>query len=169
MPRYVFKKDEPIRIKSAAKADAQVIGDELERIRQSAGGELEPKRVVEMARDLSNPLHPHFEWNDALAAEAYRVDQARNIIRIVRIVDDAADEPPRAFLSISGKTGVSYRSLEDVKRSAEFQGALLARAEADLEAFTQRYRELKDICEIVSAAAEKVKSRRKELRPSRAA
>lgn len=170
MPHYVFKEDEPVRIKAAGKADPQAIGDALEEIRQRKGGELEPKHVVESARSDSHILHPHFEWDDKLAAESFRIDQARNIIRIVRIVDEEGEEPVRAFLSVTGANGVSYRSVGDVKRSADLQDALLARAQSDLEAFEARYRELKDICQIVTTAREAVQRRRRALKPnSRAA
>lgn len=165
MPSYVFKDDEPIRIKAAAKADPQVIGDALEEIRQRKGGELEPKHVVETARSANHPLHPHFEWDDKLAAEAFRLDQARSIIRIIRLVDDEAESGSvRAFHSISGKNGVSYRSVADVRQSADLQDAMLARAEADLQSFETRYRELKDICLIVVSAREAVQRKRKVQR-----
>ena len=171
MVKYVFKEDEPIRLKAAGQADAQIIGDALEEIRLRKGGELEPKAVVDTARSPNHPLHKHFEWNDAHAAESFRIDQARSIIRVVRIVDDTVYEGTvRAFLSVSGKTGVSYRSVEDVKRSSDLQDALMARAEKDLEGFEARYRELKDICQIVTSAREAVQRRRRSLKQeSRAA
>lgn len=164
MPKYLFN-DDPIRIKAANKADPQVIGDALDEIRLRKGGELEPKDVVDTARDVKHSLHQHFEWDDLAAAEMFRLDQARSIIRVVRVVDDSTPSgTARAFLSITGKNGVSYRSLEDVKRSADLQDALLARAEKDLEAFEHRYRDMRDICQIVTSAREAVKRRRRNLR-----
>lgn len=49
-------------------------------------GELTPSVVVDAARPKGAPLHPVFEWDNKKAAEAYRVDQARNLIRAVEIV-----------------------------------------------------------------------------------
>lgn len=46
---------------------------------------LTPSAVVEAARDAASPLHPLFEWDDDLAAEAYRLDQARAVIRTVLV------------------------------------------------------------------------------------
>lgn len=162
MIRYCFREDEPLRIKAAGRANAQSIGEALESIRVKAGGELEPRDVVNAARDKGNPLHIHFEWDDRVAAEAYRVDQARNIIRIVRVVDDEASEgTSRAFISVNGKNGVSYRAVDDVKASQDLQEAVLEQAEKDLEAFERRYKELKDICAIVKSAREKVQARRR--------
>lgn len=161
MISYVFREDEPLRLKAAGKANPQVIGEALDKIRVAAGGELEPKAVVDAAREKSHPLHAHFEWDDSLAAEAYRLDQARNVIRVVRVVDAATEEgTARAFVSVNGKNGVSYRSVDDVKHSRDLQQAVLAQAERDLEAFERRYRELKDICSIVRTARETVQRRR---------
>lgn len=161
MLKYVFREDEPIRIKAAGKADPQVIGESLDEIRVRTGGELEPKDVVAAARPSSHPLHAHFEWDDKAAAESFRLDQARNIIRIVRVVDEAADGgTTRAFVSVNGKNGVSYRTVDDIKRSSDLQEAVLAQAEKDLVAFETRYRELKDICQIVATAREAIQRRR---------
>ena len=71
MIQYVFREDSPLPIKGAKDADAQVIGEALEEIRLKAGGELTPGAVVEAARTKRSALHKHFEWNDAVAAEAF--------------------------------------------------------------------------------------------------
>lgn len=169
MVRYVFREDEPIRIKAAGKADAQVIGEVLQGLAGEVGGELQPKHVVDAARSSNHPLHPHFEWDDAVAAEAFRLDQARNIIRIVRVEDvDSNEGTSRAFLSIATKNGTAYRAVDEVKRSAELQAALLQGAARDLDAFERRYKELVEVCQIVSKAREAVQKRLSKLE-SRAA
>ena len=48
-------------------------------------GELTAPRVVEEARDAASPLHRHFDWNDTTAAHAHRLNQARALIRSVRV------------------------------------------------------------------------------------
>jgi hypothetical protein len=45
-----------------------------------------PERVVEAAAAEDSPLHACFEWDDAKAAAAYRLDQARALIRSVEWV-----------------------------------------------------------------------------------
>lgn len=49
-------------------------------------GTLTPKAVVEDARDPDSPLHEHFDWDDTSAAERYREEQARGLIRQVKVV-----------------------------------------------------------------------------------
>lgn len=55
------------------------------------GGRLTPELVVEAARDPASPLHSHFEWDDPKAAAAHRLDQARTLIRSVKIQVTVAD------------------------------------------------------------------------------
>lgn len=165
MIRYVFNDERPLAFKNAKKADAQKIGDALTKITNEAGGRLTPKAVVHAARDPKHILHRHFEWDNAAAAEHYRQDQARCIIKCVQIVDDAKDEdkPAPAYLSISDKSGVSYRPLQAVLGSTELQLAVLQRAERDLESFERRYRDLGDICDLVREARTKATERRTSL------
>lgn len=42
-------------------------------------GRLRPSDVVHAAKSPASALHPHFEWNDKVAAGKYRLDQAREI------------------------------------------------------------------------------------------
>lgn len=159
MVEYIFR-DGPVTIKNAKKADPQKIGTALAKIAEQQKGRLTPPAVVEAARDARNPLHKHFEWRDDIAAQAYRLDQARMLIRSVALVGDGESEPAPAYLSIADKGGTSYRALADVLDSADLQSAVLAAAERDLAAFEKRYRQLADICEIISDARAKVAARR---------
>lgn len=49
-------------------------------------GELTPRLVVEAAADDTSPLHSLFTWDDTVAAQAFREEQARHVIRSVRVV-----------------------------------------------------------------------------------
>jgi hypothetical protein len=48
-------------------------------------GRLEPAAVVEAARDPASPLHSHFTWDDSEAARKRRLDEARTLIRSVKL------------------------------------------------------------------------------------
>lgn len=161
MIRYSFKSDEPLTIKAAAKASAQKLGEALALVAEKSSGHLVPKAVVEAARDKKSPLHKHFEWDNQIAADKFRLDQARSLIRSIHVENsDAENGLARAFLSIREKSGVSYRSLDDVLRSADLQQKVLAAAERDLVSFEARYRTLEDICAIIKTAREQIAVRR---------
>jgi hypothetical protein len=53
---------------------------------QDERGGLDPRAVVEDAKDPGSPLHGCFEWDAEKAAENYWLIQARNLIRSVRLV-----------------------------------------------------------------------------------
>lgn len=53
--------------------------------RLAAESRLEPEVIVADASHKRHPLHGFFDWNDASAGHKYRVDQARTLIRSVRV------------------------------------------------------------------------------------
>jgi len=63
----------------------KVIKERLERIRERNDGVLTPSDVVEDARRATSPLHNFFTWDDTVAAHQYRLDQARTLIRNVKV------------------------------------------------------------------------------------
>jgi hypothetical protein len=58
----------------------------LQTLADAGQGTLTPDIVVEVARDPASPLHRYFTWDDAEAAASYRLEQARTLIRSVRVV-----------------------------------------------------------------------------------
>ncbi len=162
MIKYTFK-DEPLTIKNKAKAAPQKIGEALAQIAAASHGHLTPKAVVAEARNNRSVLYRHFEWDDAVAAEAFRLDQARTLIRSIRVVDEDNDETPPAWVSIADKGGTSYRTLQDVLDSADLQAQALKQAERDLDAFQRRYKQFEDICDVIKTARDAISKRRSEI------
>ena len=72
--------------------DAETAGQELDRIRRR-DHTLQPRAVLDESRPEAAPLHPVFEWNDAEAAERYRLHQAKDLIRCVRVVTPEREVP----------------------------------------------------------------------------
>jgi hypothetical protein len=166
--KYSFKEGEVLTIKAKDKADPQKIGKALETITANAGGRLMPADVVRAARDHKNVLHKHFEWDNELAAEQHRLDQARSLIRSIHVENvEAPSGYARGFLSVRDESGVSYRTVTEVLGSADLQRSVLEQAERDLIAFETRYLALVDICEMVSQVRAKISQRRKSKHESR--
>ncbi len=159
MVRYVFKADEPLRIKNASAANPQAIGEAFEEIAAANGGEIKPHLAVKAAEAQDHPLHTHLEWDDRVCGQAYREDQVRQLIRLIRIDTKPTIEPPRAFLSAATNKGVAYHPLDRVLNNVALQLSVLERADADLRAFEQRYKHLQEICVLVSTAREKLRAR----------
>ncbi len=70
-----------------ASVKAQLVGRELERIRKAHQGRLVPAEVVEESRPEGAPLHKSFEWDNNRAGQLHREEQARRIIRSIRVID----------------------------------------------------------------------------------
>lgn len=67
----------------------------------AANGTVTPEAVVEEARPVGAPLHPAFEWDDAIAAEAYRERQARGLLGKLTVSyrrSDGSHTPPTRYL-----------------------------------------------------------------------
>lgn len=101
-------------------------------------GRVTPDMVVADAKRVTSPLHSLFDWDDSEAAHKWRIEQARTIIRSVKVtvtVDRkqvstvAYVRDPRADSKIQG-----YRAVEAIRESkTDSREALayeLARAEA---------------------------------------
>jgi hypothetical protein len=121
---------------------AQVAGEELERIRARHDGELEPAVVVKESRSRKSPLHGCFEWNDARAAQLHREEQARLLIRSVRIAEDAA-EPQRAYVNVKTADGSRYIPTSVAMADALMRRQVLQDAMILLQGVRQRLSSLK--------------------------
>lgn len=67
-------------------AERKEIRDALAKIAEENGGLLTPDAVVAVAQSKNSVLHDLFEWDGKKAAHAWRIDQARTLIRSVRVV-----------------------------------------------------------------------------------
>lgn len=56
----------------------------LQKLDQRDGG-LTPSAVIKDAQRPDSPLHDRFEWDDKLAAQGHRLEQARDLIRSFRV------------------------------------------------------------------------------------
>lgn len=129
MTDYCFRENPGIEI---GKLTAQVVGETLADI-EDRHGVIDPHTVVDESRPDSAPLHPVFEWRDEIAAERWRVEQARRIVRSVEIVAEDRSQPTQiAYVNIQSQGGyvsaAAVRSQPDLFEEA--QQAYRSRLEA---------------------------------------
>lgn len=119
--------------RSVNKADPQKVGEELEGIERR-----DARSVVEAARDETKELHKCFEWRDGIAAEKYREEQARFVLRMIVVrIDDYTDpqaEPirVRAFESVNiedggDDDGMVYIPIKQVLETPDLRAQVFAR------------------------------------------
>lgn len=68
-----------------AHSDIGKVMEELDSINESFG-EINAKNIVACAKNKNSVLHGYFEWNDGVAAEKYRIAQARNLLNNIQVV-----------------------------------------------------------------------------------
>lgn len=133
---------------------------ELKRIATENDGVLMPETVVDEARRVSSPLHSRFEWDNSKAGEAYRIWQARQLIRVVVEVIAGTDEKAEVFVSLtSDRKEGGYRVITDVLSDAQMREQLLRDALSELELFRDKYKRLRELA-AVFAAIKKVRRKR---------
>lgn len=142
---------EGARFQPGVKPDAKAVGDHLDLLRKQFHGELTPKDVLDDARHDNSPLHGYFEWNDGAAAEAYRLSQARGLIRSVVAVyvrDDAPAVRTKAFVHIAEPSAPHYREASHAMQLEKTRKLVLQRAWGELQSWRKRYRDLQEFSEL---------------------
>ena len=129
---------------------AQVYGEFLWRLREENGDFLSPETVVEKAKPKASPIHDFFEWDNSVAAEKYRVWQARYLLGRIEVIvqSDGEDDQVRAFHNISVQTDGDehergYVTLRDVQANADYLEIVLENALDEIKAWQKRYGQYK--------------------------
>ena len=135
---------------------------EIKGIAQRNGGVVHPEDVVKFARNERTALHQSFEWDDTKAAEQYRCEQARRLIRVmVEIVPhDEHETKVQAFVALKSERydDGGYRHFPTVMKTQEGRESVLETAIWELEAFKIKYSELKEMAGVF-AEINKLKSK----------
>lgn len=135
---------------SRYKVDANIAGTVCEQL--EAEGNLSAKSLLDVSRPEDAPLHSVFEWDDAIAAEAYRETQAGGIIRnlVIRVDENPETEPVRGFFKIS-TTETSYTNVNTILVKPNLRQQLLKKALAEMTAFQKKYSSLCELASVFSA------------------
>lgn len=139
------------------KKSAKLVGEHLELLRQQCKGELTPQDVLADARNPNSPLHAYFEWDDSEAAEQYRLQQARGLIRAVVAVYVSDDKPAvrqKAYVHINEPSAPHYRETGHAMSVKSTRDIVLRQAWREFQAWRKRYRDLKEFSDLFDVADE---------------
>lgn len=140
----------------------QVVGKHLEELRARTGGELTPQCVVDDARPPDAPTHPLFEWNDAVAAEGFRQQQARQVMNSLRLVMETEGGETREIMAyghiVHPERGHRYVNIVQAVSTPDYRRQLLEEALRYMEGFRRRYEHLEEMEPILKAIG-RVRSR----------
>ena len=137
-------------------------------------GKLTAHAVVDAARDAKSPLHGYFEWDDSKAAEQYRLDQARVLIRTVQVritigQDEYIKVPQYVRDPEMPPSEQGYVSLPEIKDDPLASRAALYAELTRIEGLLTRAEKIAEACglkaEIVKVQT-RVKALRRRIQPS---
>lgn len=126
------------KISGIYKADAQKVYEEI------GDKSVSPEEVLNKARNEKSELHKCFEWNDGIAAEKYRLQQARMIINLLVIKTERDDEIPIRVYQITSQRNTYQPSRLFLQQPDEYR-KLLERAKSELIAFKNRYKTISEL------------------------
>ena len=133
------------------------IKEELEEVLKSnKQGLLRPNEVVDYARDNRTTLHTQFEWDDEIAGEQYRLQQARQVIAVFTIPSPKKGSRAqiREFVSLEPdrkKEGGGYRPTLKVLSNKEHRKQLLLQSLKEFNNWHRKYSNLKELKPVFEA------------------
>ena len=144
-------------------ADANVVGAVCERI-ENEEGSVTKESFLDASRPESSPTHNLFEWDDAKAAEAYRLDTSKHIISCLRvhyINSEEKEVPVKAFVNVSDlKEKAKYESVEVVLTNEDKRSVYLTRIKQELDNYIRRNSHIEELADILIEAGERLKAGR---------
>jgi len=139
---------------SRMSGDAEAVGRELEAIHEEHGA-ISAEAVLEAATPKKSVMHDYFEWDNSIAAQEYRLAQARLLVRsIVVKVERNENESvtTRAFVQINQPlkddtpqvTG-TYMPLSVVVQDTDLRHQLVKQALHEIDIFQRKYAALEEV------------------------
>ena len=142
--KYYYSKNHDI-----TDEQAQIFGDELDRIREKYGRLFIPQVVAE-ARYEKSTIHDFFEWDNEIAGERFRIDQARILQRSIYVDIVTSDDeriPTRAFVDVGVAKDQEqfpgfheFTSIDIALKDKEKMEMIIGRAFSELKKWATTYR-----------------------------
>lgn len=128
-------------------------------------GGLTAKKVLEFARPKYSPLHQYFEWDDSVAAEKYRLLQARRIIISIEVEIEGIKYRKYTTPVFIEETGQrSYVDISIARKSPEIWNQILQIALDEITLWKTKYEHLIQLKPIMKAIKRTEKSVRSKKR-----
>lgn len=116
-------------------------------------GFLTPASVKDEASDPSSVLHDAFEWDDAVAGDRYRLQQARELIKTyrVKVVSSSSNEVVSVRAFVHEKATGSYAPVADVVADPVRRAAQSERLKVEIAGWRQRAKSFDEFAAVVDA------------------
>ena len=126
--------------------------NELNKIVEEQGG-ITTQVLLDHASDPNNPLHQYFDWDDTIAAEKWRKEQAGHLLRRVVIEVEINNVPVlvRAFhpIAIESEETKVYYPLNIILSDKEKRMDVVEYALREVEGWAERYQQYTELEPII--------------------
>jgi hypothetical protein len=121
--------------------DPEIAGVELETLKNKNGGTLTADVVVDEAKDPTNPLHKCFEWDDTIAANMHRKQQARILITSIVVTGDDGIERKEYYNVTVRVENKDEKKYVDVYQATDdiYKEETIEKAKSYLETFIKKF------------------------------
>jgi hypothetical protein len=141
---------------------ARRYGSYLNKLSKKSKNRLTPKDIVDDAKKKDSPLHDYFEWDDSLAAQQYRIEQARHLLNHIEVTivykdvvgDIQETERQRQFISVQIGTSRNdrvYMPFEIVAKDELLLDSVVSEASNALQSWINRYEKFTRLGRVVEA------------------
>ena len=127
-----------------SKVKARQYGELLFREAHDRDG-LPPREIVDMARDRKSLLHDEFEWDDKIAGEEHRMEQARRLVRAISVTfvhgerQESHEVTVRAMHNTTRNGRRAYRTIDAISSDATQRAQVIQQAYDALLTWQARY------------------------------
>lgn len=131
---------------------------ELERLHDLHGA-LTPDLILEEAKDEQSPLHSYFEWDDSVAAQKYRRQQAYDLLLAAKFVEVLVEQrgnrqvvvekmtDHRVWLN-AGRGTRKFMRRDEVLSEAEMRQQFIQRKLAELTSWCNSVSDVKELTKV---------------------
>ena len=129
---------------------------EICRIQQKYGA-VTHSNLLDESRDENAVMHRCYEWDDAKAAEKFRLQQSKMILSSLVVVYEPAGPSEekkievRAFQNVSEERDGSFLHIDTVLADYDLTDIVMRRAMNELAAFKKKYADLEALSGVFSA------------------
>lgn len=156
--RYTFS--EMFEGLSGTTLDPQRLGEEIDQLRIDGDGVVTWEDIVEFGRKKRrSQCGKGLEWDNKIAAEYHRKEQARGLVRSLKIKKRGREV--RAFVHVPGHKG--YYSFEEVMATEEMREEVIAKYAKRLTAIQEETKAMKEFAK-VNREIEKVRIAQRDKR-----
>lgn len=127
------------------KADANLVAQEIMNIENAT-----PQNILETAKNPDSELHKCFTWDNTVAAEKWRLYEARQVVCSLAIAKKEDSREPTNIRILHKTDGNGYKPIQFIVQQKGEYEKLLQRAFEELRAFKTKYSSLSELEEIMS-------------------